>query len=195
MTDQPLFYNATVPMANRTYEQIYNVSIPNVDAYELINTAVWYTLARLAPGYNTTWNRTDGGTCYYIGSNGIHVQLFVMRLTTKAAKVRIFPLLPTDPIEGITWLHAHHERMVAVLASVYVACAQEIRIFLRDAAQAEDFNPPPPKTTDWRQIIEWRETYYPHLGDKEIETRFGIRAKTLRNNRSLLEKPRRQRSR
>jgi hypothetical protein len=194
MSNQSLFYNATLPIANKSYEQVYHVPIPNVDAFELINTAIWYTLARLAPGDNTIVNGVEGGTCYYIGSGPIHIQLFVLRLTTKAAKVRVFPLYPTDPIEGILWLNANHEQMAKTMAAVYTACVMEIRNFLRDAAAAENFNPPPPKTNDWSQILEWQETYYPHLSDKQIDEQFHISAKSLANNRSLLGKRKKQRA-
>lgn len=198
MFNQSLFHNATLPIANLGYEQVYPVSIPNTNAFELINTAVWYTLARLAPGYNTIWNGVPGGMCYYIGSNGIHIQLFVLRLTANAAKVRVFPLYPIDPIEGILWMHANHQRVVEVLAAVFTACRIEIDTFLRDAARAENYNPPPPATRNWEEKLDWQDRYYPDWSDEKIELHFGkeygITAKSLANNRSHLRRKKKKRA-
>lgn len=192
MLGQPQFLNALAPVANRGFEQRYRATIPGVDVYQLINTAVWYALARLAPGDNTVYNGVDGGQCYYIRCGTIWVQLFVLRLSSHAAILQVFPMLPTDPIEGILWLQANHRETSQALAHVFGYCQQHIRKFLHDAAEAENYNPPPPDTSDWAEIIDWADTYYSRLEDKEIESRFGIPAKTLRNNRSRLGKPKRK---
>src|SRR5262245_35971907 len=115
---RPQFLNALVPIADHGYEQIYTITIPNTDAFQLINTAVFYTLARLAPGDDATGNGVDGGQCYDIRSGGIWVQLFVLRLSAHTAIVRMFPLYPTDPIEGILWLHGNHLEAAHIAASV-----------------------------------------------------------------------------
>lgn len=192
---QSLFLNTLTPDFRQGYEQLYNVTIPNADAYQLINTAVWYTLGRLAAGYNCVSNGVEGGTCYYIGCGGVHIQLFVLRLTTHAAIVRVFPLIPGDPIEGMLWMHANQEHVQRAVVEVLMRCHEQARQFLRTAAQAEDYNPPRPKTNDWKERIDWLDTYHLDKTTEEQAKLLNVSVKTLQNNRSMLERQKQHRVR
>lgn len=192
---QSLFLNTLTPDFRQGYEQLYNVTIPNTDAYQLINTAVWYTLGRLAAGYNCVWNGVEGGTCYYIGCGGEHIQIFVVRLTSHAAVVRLFPLIPADPIEGMLWSHTKHEQIRQAVVGVFMHCHEQARRFLRAAAEAENYNPPRPKTNDWKERIDWLDTYHLDKSTEEQAKLLSVSVKTLQNNRSMLEREKHHRVR
>jgi hypothetical protein len=189
------FLNATAAAANVHYEQRYYVPIPNTDAYELVSGAVWYTLIRLAPGYRIVADRADAAVCYYLSQGILHLQLIVRKVTTHAATVQLFFLVPTDPIAQALLHQLPLSAFSEVGALVFERCHMEVQAALRTAATIEDHIPDPPVHLGWPAVIEWKDTYYPKWTDSEVANlpkykKCKLNAKTMRNERSKLKQQR-----
>lgn len=187
--NQPPFLNALAPVANRGYERIFPVTIPHADAYQLINAAVFFALNRLAPGCNCAWVGVEGATCYYLETSNLWTQIHVLRLTTHAAKLCVHPMIPSDPIQGILWLGANNEVMIADVAQVFAYCEAQVRVLCREAAQAESYEPSRPKSKKWEDRIDWLDTYHFDKSAEEQAELLKVPVKTLHNRRAILNRP------
>lgn len=184
--NQPLFLNALAPIPDRGYEQIFFIPIPNADAYQLVNAGVHFSLHRLASS-NCAWSGVDGAMCYYIGAGNLWVQVFVLRLTTHAAKLCVYPMIPADPIQGMLW-RASADTMIPDVARVFNYCKQQIQVLCGEAARAENYDPPCPKSASWEDRLDWLDTYH---FDKSAESQaklLRVTKGTLQNRRSDLNR-------
>ncbi len=163
-------------------------TIPNDNAFKIVNTAVWYTFKRLFPGFPLPCEQIDGGTCYTLSIGDDYTQLFVLRTSEHTAEIRLHLLLPVDPVErSVCMLRASTDqarrRIEESLAVVLAFCHQEVCRMLRRAFMAEGTEPPPP-LGDIKACIRWADLCRPGISNAKLGEIIGASEQTIKNVRS-----------
>lgn len=168
--DPSTFRGGLAPITDiHMLEQIYNEAIPNTDTFDLVHRAVWFALHRLMPGIPIQTDGVNGGACYHLIANNEAAQLFVLKLSSSAAIVRLYLRPPVDPIEHVIWIHADHHAAISTLASVFAHCTAQIDDLLYTTVQLERHNPVcPPLSAGWAKIFRWHRLYAPAMTNADL---------------------------
>lgn len=178
--DRALLY----ALSGRPLEQNYPLAASEL--YEAVQSAIFEVVSRLHPGLPLRHRSVDGRSVYLLRSrDNILAQLFTLRLSSTLVSLRMTPLMPLDPIQLIL----ARQRPLSEDAKLYFdyvfgTCHEAVITFVRTAASAQGFDPPPPPRSNVEDIITWGAMYYPELSDKELAEMTHVGYQTIRNVRS-----------
>jgi hypothetical protein len=145
-------------------ERVYSFPF---DAFDSVNTAVWYVLCLAQPNRRHQPEEHRGRARYRVEYNNVLADLYVLHATPLTTIVRIHPLAPSDPIQAMLWRKLEHVgAAVGAFLELLKTIDEQLNSLLGQAAKAEGYIPPPPATTE--QIITWWHLYHPEKTAPQI---------------------------
>jgi hypothetical protein len=168
---------------DHNFETVYPLAFR--DAYKAVNAAVFYVIGRLNSGRRVEREEVEGGSLYYVGIDGVVMQIFVLYVadyyaTIRAHLVGIYPPPGTQSVMEFL----HRREVYLTLSKFLHTLDAEVGKLLRMGLSENDMKPPPPPTHNMDVVFTWQRMYYPNMTDRELADHIGVAYSTVRNARS-----------